>query len=95
MAAGERELEGQEVRVYFTSGRERPPTLRPGLFLVHKCLGNRKGWSMTHAPTGAHVLSTRLKGTAWDFLKELECAAEEDWPTMIEKMQRTALRENI
>lgn len=66
-----------EVVGELTTGREKiDRSPRPGLLGVHKVLGGGKGYSITHLPSGLHVLWTRLQGTAKGIQRKLEAL---DW----------------
>lgn len=84
-----------KVAAEVTTGRERPPTARPGTYAVHTCLGARKGYSVTHLPSGRHVLATRLQGTAKAFARELEDTEPGDLPEVVRALQARALAEKI
>ena len=79
MARIEVTINGETLKAHVTTGRERPPTARPGTFAVHDCLTKRKGRSLTHLATGKHVMATRLVGTGMAALKELENLPESEW----------------
>jgi hypothetical protein len=58
---------GVEVQAEFTGA---------GLVALHKPACGGKGYCLTHAPSGALILRTRLKTQAKSFQKELEAC---DW----------------
>jgi len=72
------------VKGEITTGKEKiDPSPRPGLLGVHKVLGGGKGYSITHLPTGRHVLWTRLQGEAKTIQRKLE-ALDWDDPALTE-----------
>lgn len=72
------------VKGDITTGREKVnPSPRPGLLGVHKVLGGGKGYSVTHLPTGRHVLWARLQGEAKAVQRELEGLNWDD-PELVE-----------
>jgi hypothetical protein len=75
-----------EVKAVVTTGRERDlPSPQPGLLAVHRVLGDGKGYSVTHVPTGKHVAWSKTETAAKGLQRRLE---QLDWEKDLDEVRR-------